>query len=349
MTDGPLNSFLHDRLKRLCGEVRISAAGEALVATREVDPLTGRQRWQVLSAGEYYCVPCFWCNDTRFRLWINHRFGTLDPDGRPMLFLAHCYNDDCLADPQVRQNLYQRIYGLANRNAREQVRILPGRRPDLGPPPPATLPGECIPVEQLPANHPALLYMYQRNYPLDLLQHHGVHFCVAAPRYPMAQGRLIIPIYHDGRLVGWQGRYPADPDWKTVGMPKYYTMPGMKRSAILYNLDRAKAEPFVVVVEGPTSAWRVGDCAVALLGGSISAHQQQLLMMHWAGKPIIFLLEAEKADEMLRTVNAMRRSNSSPILTYTFPKGKDPGNSTPAELLAIVEGIAAAARVTLAF
>ena len=56
----------------------------------------------------------------------------------------------------------------------------------------------------------------ERGYPMEVLSHYAVGYCTWAdpgwdPSQPnrvrLAQGRVIIPIYDSGMLVGWQARY----------------------------------------------------------------------------------------------------------------------------------------------
>ena len=71
----------------------------------------------------------------------------------------------------------------------------------------------------------------------------------------------------DGTLHGWQGRYIGNPP-KYV--PKYFTMPTMKKTELLYNLDQARNFNSVVLVEGVTDVWKVGPASVAMFGKTLS-------------------------------------------------------------------------------
>jgi hypothetical protein len=351
----PLNPLLYNRLCQRFGQVEIADSGSRFVATTTRDPATGGTRLNVVQSGEYYRVNCFCCGDSRKRLWINHRFGTPDPaTGRPMLFLAICYNESCLRDFENRRRLDDMVYGFQNRNARNAIRTLPGHyeERELGP---ATLPGECIPVQDLPPDHLALQYMCgQRQYPLDLLVQYDCSFCVRAdPRWRPAQGRIIIPIVMNGCLVGWQGRWPADLDWKVAGVPKYYTMPGLTKRQVLYNFDVARQYQFVVVCEGCSDVWATGPWAVALLGKTLSHPQQQHLLMQWSGKPIVIMLDGGENERSAMQhmveqlmVNGQRRC---PICYVQLPEGRDPGSyqGHSETLLGIIHAQAREAGVTL--
>ena len=139
------------------------------------------------------------------------------------------------------------------------------------------MPGlEEYPLHRLSEAHPAVQYVRERGYdPVWLGQEKGVTYCEAArPEFPLVNRRLVIPVHMFGRLVGWQARHLGEPP---DGVPRYWTMPGMKKSQVLYNYDTARGSDFVVVTEGPTKVWSVGDMAVAALGDTLSSFQVQLL------------------------------------------------------------------------
>lgn len=325
----PLNPLLYDRLCQRFGCVEIVNPGSRFVARSSHYPTAGRTQLSIASSGEYYRVNCPYCSDTRKRLWVNHRFGTPDPvSGRPMLFLAHCFNELCM-DDENRRKLNEMVYGFQNLSARDAIRILPGHYEEaaMGP---ASLPGKCIPVQNLPLSHPVIEYMCgERGYPLDLLVHLGCSFCVQAqPRFFPAQERIIIPIFMDSILVGWQARYVGDIDFKARGIPKYFTMPGMAKRQILYNFDVAKNYPFVIVVEGVTNVWAAGPSSVALLGKTLSFQQQCRLQVQWQGKPIIIMLDGGETERsnMQHIVEQLLPAARGPVLYVRLPDGRDPGS-----------------------
>src|ERR1043166_541750 len=104
----PLRPELYHRLLDCFGSVLVANEGEAMDACVRTDRLTGRQELSVNLPGEYFRVSCCFCNDTRHRLWINHRWGRYEPAVKSKnLFLAHCYNENCLAQPGNVSQLYQ--------------------------------------------------------------------------------------------------------------------------------------------------------------------------------------------------------------------------------------------------
>lgn len=333
----PLNQTLFDLLHQQFGDVAIANEGEALVTGTTCD-VSGQQRLtQIDSSGEYYRVCCPFCGDTRKRLWINHRFGTIDPfTGRRMLFLAHCYNERCLHRRGNVRKLDDMIFGLRNVNERSQMVIRPGRV-NPTPPGPVPPPGDLVPISQLPAYHPAVQYLVvERQFTIDTLSGFGVCLCVrAAPGNKLAEGRIIIPIYRDANVVGWQARFVGKPPDEDI--PPYYSCRGMRKSQLLYNLDASKDRRFVVIVEGVTDVWRVGSPAVAPLGKTLSDAQFRLVEHHWANKPVVVMLDPDAREEMHGVVNDLLRVHRAPVLSVTLPPGTDPASHTTEEVWSLID------------
>ena len=108
----PVNQKLYNALVDVFGAVQISNEGaNAFDVTRERSITSGKLQWSARCWGEYYRVCCPFCRDQRQRLWINHLWAEYDDaTGDDMLFLAHCYNEDCLATRQDQEKLYWMVY-----------------------------------------------------------------------------------------------------------------------------------------------------------------------------------------------------------------------------------------------
>jgi hypothetical protein len=164
----------------------------------------------------------------------------------------------------------------------DRVACASARRPARGADP-CDATGDITPLAELPVTHKAVRYVVDRGFdPVVLSRDYGVGLCVRSDFYAAMGGRLYIPVYKDGKLVGWQGRWVGD-DWKLWGAQKYYNLTGFKKSRVLYGYDRARDARCVVVVEGVSDVWAVGAGAVALLGKTMSQPQRDLLK-HWADK-----------------------------------------------------------------
>ncbi len=327
----PLNPALYGRLREEFGRVQVSHAGIAASSKYAPDIFNSSIiRMQLTSAGEYYRVNCPYCGDGRARLWINHLWGVPDEVTHSKnLGLAICFNEDCLATIGRPIGLFDRVYGFKNANMRgKQVVVLPGEVEEQALREVA-LPGITLRLDRVPATDVVCTYLRARGLdPTDLGQTFDVSYCLdATGNYPMAQGRIVIPIVMRGMLVGWQCRYPADVDWKARNIPKYYNLPNMPRRLMLYNFDKAKTYPYVVVTEGPVDAWSVGEPAVATFGKHLSAQQVQLICENWEHGVVIILLDGDAWDDTCKLVERFRQAEfKGTVVPVKLPPDKDPGD-----------------------
>jgi hypothetical protein len=328
----PLNPALYGRLREEFGYVHVAHAGAAASVRYGPDPLTNRMKLNISSSGEYYRVNCPHCGDRRGRLWVNHLWGVLDDVTDSLnLWLAHCYNENCMARPGRSQELYDRIYGFRNANLRgQQVVILPGeieeqRLVEVTPP------GLLLRMDKVPPADPSFQYLRSKGYdPVALGEYYGVSLCIDADNdYPMASGRIVIPIRMNGVLVGWQCRYPGDLDWKVRGIPKYYSRPNMARRLMLYNYDTAKDYPFVVVSEGPSDVWNIGTYGVAAFGKHLTQQQLELVCMTWE-TAVVIMLDGDAWEDTVKLADRFREQNyKGAIIPVRLPEDKDPGSLNP--------------------
>ena len=101
----------------------------------------------------------------------------------------------------------------------------------------------------------------------------------------LMRGRIAIPIHDEhGTLVAYAGR--AVDDELAVSRGRYRLPDGFRRSAVLFNMHRAKAfaDHGLIVVEGFFDCFKVHQFGfsnvVALMGSSLSEAQEQLLVAH---------------------------------------------------------------------
>lgn len=331
----PLREVLHTRLRVRFGEVAVARPGEQMTSSysQSMDQVDSRGRprmdLEVESPGETYRVSCPFCGDTRRRLWINYLFGYWDPKVRTKhVHLCHCFNDGCplQGNMSYKWRLYHMVFDDVSVDelgipdvVKEGVKYTPA-----GPPgPPGLLQALC----RLGESHPAVRYVRGRGYdPAALSALYKVCYCLEGyPQYPVTTGRLAIPIYMRGELAGWQARLLGKPSSRYV--PKYYTMPHMRRGHVLYNHDAARAYAHVVVVEGVTDVWRYGPEAVALLGNKPTQVQAQLLLGSWWGGAIFCMLDGAARDENLALYD-MLRGGPTPVIRVDLPADKDPDDCT---------------------
>ena len=119
-----------------------------------------------------------------------------------------------------------------------------------------------------------------------------------APGY---KDRLLIPFYHDGKIVGYTGRKI------TEGKPKYLTdaQPGY-----VFNLDRQTADrKYVIVVEGQFDAIAVDGCAIM----HNEPNETQILRINSLGREVIVVPDKDRAGaKMLKTATEHNWSVSLP-------------------------------------
>lgn len=274
-----LNPWLYHRLEHIFGKVKIANENVPLEYSEYIDPLTNEKRVHIINRGETYCVCCPFCvqvtggrPDTKFRLWINHLYGAMGhPTGLRFWWLAHCYNEDCLSIPEYKETLKDIVYGVVKPPVFQQtIATTTPQTVNI------SLPQGVVPIDALAPNHPASLYLAERNFDRRYL-FSTFNVCFAAspdPQYPQMHGRIIIPFYMEGRLVGYQGRAINKED-----EPKYLTARGTRAGEILYGYDLFPRDSRIaVLVEGPTDVWRLGPGALGLLGTHLSHAKLTYLM-----------------------------------------------------------------------
>jgi hypothetical protein len=340
-----LNPELFEALKREFGEVRVSDPGSAMVG-RHVRYPGGTVRLVVSTAGEYYTVACCFCNDTRFRLWINHRWGVRDPvTGSRHRWAAVCYNEDCLAQEENRVELIRRTSWYHRSAGAGRVKLRPGQVVDPGRPKP--LPADFVRLDALKKGHPARAYVKRRGFlPDQIAQRWGAGYSENGLFPGQGIGRLVIPIYRvaDGsaEVWGWQARTLGESE----RLPKYFTVPGLKKSALLYGAERVMPGTGpVAVCEGPTDVWRFGRDAVALFGKHGSDYQVRLLCRLAAGRPLVVALDGDARDEAETLAARLRetrrssllRPDAAPVRVLSLPAGADPADCTSRDLKSLIE------------
>ena len=294
----PLNPSLYRKLHQLFKQVKITSQGVAFSAVFVEDPLTGRSKSKG-SCGEYYMICCPCCRDTRFRLWINHRWGTVVA-GKRRTDLAVCYNEHCECTQDFQHLVVDRLTTYRASEAVGEVVINQGRIDtgvDRVEAPEGTL------LHQLPDSHPGVAYMLKRGFSKKLLgETYGVRWC-DSPGWLRTHPHhhLFFPIYgYDDsrrlRLLGGQTRFldpvtGRDKIDKGANEEKWWTIPGTKKSRLLYNGFRCKESPIVVIGEGPLDAIRAGPFAgVATFGKQLSQMQRDMLWSLWGKRGAIGVL-----------------------------------------------------------
>ena len=319
----PLNVELYSILEKTFGSVKIAKTGEPF--RYNAGTFAGSSFFEIIDYGETYRVCCPFClkrgdPDHRYRLWISHVWGCYMPElDRRLWTAAKCFHNDCLADKDVLNALIDMVF-ISTYNISTTDFVYPEieerKIPDL--------PGECIPLTQLPPDHKAIVFLKQRNFdPAELFSKFGVMYCHNSSQYPYAIDKLVFPIDFEGRRVGWQCRYIGN---SPKNMPKYFSAPGMSISRYVYNYDTAKNHPYGVIVEGVFDAIRIGY-AIAVFGKTISRAQLSLITSTW-NKCLVFL-DPDAAYDAEKIVSTLRQNGVKAIAITGHPS--DPGKM-PAEI-----------------
>jgi DNA primase len=145
-------------------------------------------------------------------------------------------------------------------------------------------------------------------------------------------GRIVIPIYDEaGRRVASAGRSVDG------AKPRYRFPAGFMKSAILFNLHRVSSNE-VVVVEGffdCLNVWQAGvQNVVALMGSSLSTHQERLLSRF---ERIILFLDGDDAGVQATRVIADRLVRSRFVRAVEIAAGRQPDELSSEEIRALLQ------------
>lgn len=333
---------LYNRLVQVFGDVDVASEGEGYREVRLIS--MGQSRRQVVTAGEYYRVSCPICSDTRKRLYINHQYANRNG-------MAICFNETaCLSgeyNSTNRERLRQTILSFVNPGVHFTVKPAKVEADDGGPLQAVGYPGSGRLLSQVEKDHPAYQYLVSRRFdPEKLAREFGVGL-VDTDTEANLVGRIIVPIHMHGQMVGWQGRYPGDIDWKGTGIRKYWNLPHMKKSRMLYGYDQARAFPYCIVVEGVTDVWRVGPPAVCILGNSLNFAQRRLICTTW--QTVFVMLDPDAMEKSRIAVHELKnhlREAGGQVVEITLPGGKDPADFDARDLQWIIADASEKAGVT---
>jgi DNA primase len=124
-------------------------------------------------------------------------------------------------------------------------------------------------------------------------------------------GRFIIPIYHCGNIVYFQGR-AISPDAYLR-----YKNPEIDKTGIIMNIDQFKRDKYIIVTEGVIDAMMVenhqGTC---VLGGSVSDDFLSILFKH-TDKGIIIAVDNDERGSKER--KKLLNGNYGKLLKYFIP------------------------------
>ena len=171
-------------------------------------------------------------------------------------------------------------------------------------------------LRNVDVRHP---YLAERRISLETAEHFGIGFFQGQG---YMQRRIVIPIHsEDGRLVAYAGRSLG------AAEPRYCFPPRFHKSLVLFNLHRAVLHgKTVVVVEGFFDCLTVHQadlpCVVALMGCSLSQHQERLLQKHF--EEVVLLLDGDKAGRTASAAIAARLCSTISTRLVEIPAGRQP-------------------------
>jgi DNA primase len=165
-------------------------------------------------------------------------------------------------------------------------------------------------------SHP---YLRERGITEETAKHFGIGFF---PGNGCMRGRIVVPIHNEDEvLVAYAGRTLAQSE------PKYKFPALFRKSLVLFNLHRAvKYGKTVIVVEGFFDCLKVHQaglpCVVALMGSSLSPHQEQLLRGHF--HEVILMLDGDKVGRTAGPTMAARLVSTLSTRIVDLPNGSQP-------------------------
>lgn len=192
-------------------------------------------------------------------------------------------------------------------------------------------------LENLKTDH---AYLTERGLTPTTVAEFGLGFCAKGTM----SGRIVIPIHNvGGELVGYAGRWPGQPP---EDRPKYKLPAGFKKSAEVFNLDRAILEEKglpLIVVEGffdVIKLWQIGfHRVVSIMGSSMSASQEEALVAASEGRSgVILMFDEDEAGRAGRDRTLARLAHKLFVRVVALPQeGAQPDHLTESDLHALLD------------
>jgi hypothetical protein len=321
-----LNKELYEALGKIFGVVRVHSEDSPCTYVMPNNKqfasaaVWGKKKYvSVEDWGEVYGVCCPVCGDRRHRLYFSHAFGSkIIPKDRktPIYFpttLVVCHNERCQTTMEFREYRNKLLDCLQNVpfiTATKEVstphaKVFTAYTNNL------EIPKGCIPL--LSERLPGYVTDYLSNRRLDMEELSTKYHVVYAPAgiswvengetKEFYDDRLLIPIIQSRRLVSWQAREIGN-----SSKQKYLFHGESNKNRYLYNMDNALLHDHIVVCEGVTDAWRVGEQAVALFGKSLSLTQLELMKRLWGARcSCVVALDSDAADSENDIVELLKK------------------------------------------
>jgi len=152
------------------------------------------------------------------------------------------------------------------------------------------LPEEAI--SKFPPLH--LNYLKSRSFGLGTIKKYNLKACYQFGKYSY---RIIIPFYYKKKLITFTTRdVTGKSDKKYLNAPSEKSI--YKTTDTFYNIDNVFSDS-VLIVEGTTDVWRIGNNSVALSTTAISHHQIKMLINKRIKRAVV-LLDPNQEDNAER-------------------------------------------------
>jgi len=321
---GVLNPVLYNKLLIAFPQgVKICNPGQPMVYDYLFND--SRIKMNISYWGESYKVCCFNCGDTRFRLYISHKYG--EPDEftqKPNYNLFICFNEQCQKLPEVREELYRRIY-LSNFDSDLFLENTAQGTSEAN----QTLffPEEIINIKEnlgfVIKNYPEIYaYLLNKCGTVDnvrkVCDKYFLGVILKSSKKYLEHG-LFIPVIYEGDAVGWQVR---------TFIPKKHFWSSPKIKNFLYFCADALYYSTIILCEGPGDVWALGDEGVALFGKSISLQQIKIIKEKFINcQNIIVALDGDAIQDAHRIAeNLARELDNKSIYVLELPNELDPAD-----------------------
>ena len=188
-------------------------------------------------------------------------------------------------------------------------------------------------LKDVDCSHP---YLADRGISKETAEYFGVGFFSGKGSM---SGRIVIPIHNQyGELVAYAGRAIDGSE------PRYKLPAGFHKSLELFNLHRlirgTSMRRRVVVVEGFFDCIKLseaGFCCVALMGCSMSATQEGLLLRHFGG--VWLMLGGDEAGRQATAECLPRLASGTWVRAAIVPAEKQPDQLSSEDLRTILQSL----------
>jgi len=234
-------------------------------------------------------------------------------------------------------NLYESIKALTELNHSDIIDILKNYKigdndTDIKIEPSNEVKNEFVIIPGNPLYGPYIQYLINRNFdPVKLEKQYALKATGPIGDYKF---RIVAPIVFRGKEVSYQARSIINHE----NVAKYLPCPKEKEvihyKKILYNLDNCNGDN-IIVVEGITSVWRLGNHSAATFGIQYTTKQAYLLSKF---KKIFLVFDNDPERISQSTIQAKKLiscvhqfTDHSEIFLINFTGKKDPGEFTDQE------------------